>query len=79
MLFLPYIMKIMYWRNIILDMQDSSIRHVPEPLAIYNIHNNSLTANKFLSFYWLYKAFVFSSVKTHYNTIYIYLGISYFI
>ena len=52
-----------FWRNIILDMQVSSIRHVPEPLAIYNIHNNSLTANKFLSFYWLYKSFVFSRVK----------------
>ena len=37
--------------------------HVPEPLGIYNIHNNSLTSNKFLSFYWLYKSLVFSKVK----------------
>ena len=61
----------LYWRNIILDMQDSSIRHVSEPLAIYGVHKSSLTANKFLSFYWLYKAFIFSSVRYVYLPFYL--------
>ena len=52
-----------YWRNIILVMPGSSIIHVPELLGIYNIHNNSLTSNKFLSFYWLYKSLVFSKKR----------------
>ena len=61
----------LYWRNIILDMQDSSIRHVSEPLATYCIHERSLTANKFLSFFWLYKAFIFSHVRYVYIPFYL--------
>ena len=52
-----------FWRNIILDIQSSSIKHIPEPLAIYNIHTQSLTANKLLSLLWLYKSLVFSRVN----------------
>ena len=61
----------LYWRNIILDMQDSSIRHVSEPLATYCIHKRSLTANKLLSFFWLYKAFIFSHVRYVYIPFYL--------
>ena len=60
-----------YWRNVILDMQNYFIRHVDEPLAIYRIHKSSLTANKFLSFYWLYKVFMLSNVKHAYIPFYL--------
>ena len=61
----------LYWRSIVLRIHRSKIYHVPEPLAIYRIHNSSLTSNKLLSFVWLCKAYNFAGVKYFYIPFYL--------
>lgn len=47
----------LFWKNIICELDQSSIYFDHNPLAYYRIHNASITSSKLLSFQWSFRLY----------------------